>query len=139
MALSLAQAAENAAKALKEVKIDLNHCYRETLYDIGDALVFYTPLKTGLASSNWNLGTGRISTVRKPVAGLKGTASLEAFEYQIESFDLGKSALFSNSVDYVHTDLERGTSTQAPAGMVTPTKARIDDIWFVNLKKYNLI
>ncbi len=137
MALSLAAAANNAAKALKEVKIDLTHCYKETLYDIGDALVFYTPLKTGLASSNWNVGKGRISTVRNPKEGLKGTASLEAIESQIEVFNLGDTALFSNPVDYID-DLENGTSRQAPAGMITPTKARIDDIWLSNLRKYNL-
>ncbi len=138
MAISLTKAAEDAAKAVKEVKVDLTHCYRETLYDIGDSLVFFTPLKTGLASSNWNVGKGRISTVRNPKEGLKGTASLQAIGSQVSSINLGDTAIFSNPVEYID-DLELGTSRQAPAGMITPTKARIDDIWLSNLKKYNLI
>jgi hypothetical protein len=139
MAISLASAAKIVAKALEEVKVDLNHAYKETLYDVGASLVYYTPILTGLASSNWNVDkTGGISTVRQPSEGIKGTASLEAIETQIESFNLGDTAIFSNPVDYID-DLEKGTSRQAPAGMVTPTRVRIDDIWLENLKKYNLI
>lgn len=139
MAVSLAQGALQAAKELKRVRQDLTLCFRETLIDIGEALVFYTPIKTGLASSNWNVtDTGSIPLERQPIEGKKGAASIDAITVQVQSIKIGGVLVYSNPVDYIE-DLEKGSSRQAPAGMVTPTKLRINGIWLANLKKYNLL
>ena len=136
--ISLAQAAKDAAIATRRTRSFLVLSYHATLYDIGESLVFFTPYKTGLASSNWNVGTAPISTERKVTEGIKGQASLNAMLSQVQHISMGTSAIFSNPIDYIDK-LESGTSRQAPAGMVTPTRVRIDDIWIKNLKEFNII
>lgn len=141
MAISLSKAAKEAVKDIRRVRENLTLSFENTLLDIGEALAFYTPIDTGLASSNWNVTSekqGRISTVRDPRDGPKGAASMDAMKQQIQTFEISNSAIFHNPVDYID-DLEKGTSRQAPAGMVTPTLARVDDIWLSNLNKYGLI
>ena len=139
MAMSLGQAAKAAIAELKRTKANLVLAYQATLYDIGKTLVFYTPIDTGLASSNWNVSNkGRISTIREPVEGDKGTAALEAMAIQVKDLQPGTAATFNNPVDYT-PDLEDGFSRQAPAGMITPTKPLIDAMWLNNLRQYNLI
>jgi len=140
--IGLAEAARNMVDALAGVKEDLTSAYQSTLYDIGVSLVFYTPIKTGLASSNWNVAdsrtAGQISAIQQPSEGPKGAVSLENLEFQVKDIQLGASATFTNPVDYIDR-LEEGYSQQAPAGMVTPTKLRIDDIWLENLDSFKLL
>lgn len=136
--MDLSQALKQMSANVKEVKRDLTSAYQHTLMGIGDSLIFYTPLKTGLASSNWNVGTGPISTERQPVEGTKGRASSDAIRVQSKAFNTSMDAVFSNPVDYID-DLERGTSRQAPAGMVTPTIIRVEDIWLNCLRSFKLI
>jgi hypothetical protein len=136
---SLAEAINKASADLVKTKKSLVFAYESTLYDIGESLVFFTPIKTGLASSNWNVSfVGHIPTERGIQSGIKGKASLDAISGQVKNMKVGKTALFSNPVDYID-DLEDGTSRQAPAGMVQPTKYRIEGIWLKNLKKFNVI
>ncbi len=136
---SLAAEALNTAAALKRTRESLVLSYKETVYDIGESLVFFTPLKTGLASSNWGVSnSGSKSLEREVKEGVKGKASLEAISRSIPSLDFSKATIFNNPVDYID-DLEKGTSPQARAGMVTPTKTRINDLWLKNLRKNKII
>lgn len=136
MAMSLAQAAREFAKELERTKDNLVLSYQMTLFDIGKTLVYYTPIDTGLASSNWNVSnTGGISAIREPEEGPKGQAALDAMFKQSQQIEIGKVAIFNNPVDYI-PDLEDGFSRQAPAGMVTPTVPLIGDIWLSNFNKY---
>lgn len=139
MANPFSTAINGVVKELKGVRDNLTLSYQNTLYDIGSTLVYYTPIKTGLASSNWNVTSGgKAGNLREPVRGEKGTASLTAISYQVQGIDAGEKALFYNPVEYID-DLEDGYSRQAPAGMVTPTLANVEDIWISNLKKQKLI
>lgn len=124
---------------LKRVRDNLALSYQNTLYDIGSTLVYYTPIKTGLASSNWNVTPrGTMTTQRQPIKGEKGAAALTAISYQVQGIQAGQQATFYNTVEYID-DLEGGSSRQAPSGMVTPTLTNIDNIWIENLKKSKLI
>lgn len=139
MPKSLAAAALDAVAALKETRDNLAISYRDTIYSIGESLVFFTPLKTGLASSNWGVSnTGSKSVEREVQDGVKGKASLEAFSKMIPLLDFSKVAIFNNPVEYID-ELEKGTSPQSRAGMVTPTKARVSDLWLANLRKNKVI
>ena len=139
MASSIGDAARKSIASLKETRQGLTSAYQDTVYDIGESLVFFTPLKTGLASSNWGVSnSGSKSVERDVVSGTKGKASLDAILSAIPSLDFSKVTIFNNPVDYID-DLERGTSPQARAGMITPTKARITDLWLKNLKKHKVI
>ena len=135
---TLAEAAESVIADLKATKNALVASYQDTLFDIGDSLVFFTPLKTGLASSNWNVSTGQKPTEREVLTGVKGTASLKAMRTQVKSITAGSTAIFSNPVEYIG-DLEAGSSPQARAGMVTPTLTRIEGFWLENLRSYGIL
>lgn len=134
----IAQAAKDAAKATREIRNSLISSYRETLIDIGESLVFFTPLKTGLASSNWNVGLRRTSNEREPLSGEKGVAAVNAMKLQVLSLEPKNVSIFNNPIEYID-DLEGGTSPQARSGMVEPTMYRIGDIWQSNLLKNKII
>lgn len=137
--ISLAQGALNAARELLGIKKGIEDAYVHTIRDIGESLVFYTPFRTGLASSNWNVsGNGNTSPERPVVEGIKGESSIQAIAAQSLGLKLGVTATFSNPVHYID-DLERGTSRQARGGMVTPTISRVNDLWLLNLEKQKII
>ena len=136
---SLSQAASDLIKELREVQENLSLCYQATLYEVGELLVYYTPIDTGLASSNWNVGNlGQISIEREPIEGVKGLAALRAISGQVKHVNMELDAYFRNPVDYIG-DLDKGKSRQALGGMIVPTMSRVDDIWLSNAKKYKLI
>lgn len=137
--MSLATAAGEMIKDLQRVVENITLCYQATLYDVGATLVFYTPIDTGLASSNWNVdNVGTISIEREPIEGVKGLAALRAISGQVKLMKLGDTAIFSNPVDYI-PKLEAGISRQAIGGMIIPTASRVDDIWLTNARKFKLI
>lgn len=139
MANNFAAAIKGVVTELKGVRDSLTLSYQNTLYDIGSTLVYYTPIKTGKASSNWNVTSASKSyNIREPVNGEKGLSSLTAISYQVQGIDAGETATFYNPVEYIE-DLENGYSRQAPSGMVTPTMPNIEDIWISNLRKNKVI
>lgn len=136
---SLSEAIRDSIKELKRVKENLILSYEATLYDIGGTLVWYTPLKTGLASSNWNVtNSERSEPVREPSGFEKGRAALDAMQGQIKQLKLGSEIIYYNPVEYID-DLEGGSSRQAPTGMISPTLARINGIWVQNLEYFKVI
>lgn len=136
---NLATAIGKMVSELKVMRENLITSYQSTLYDIGSSLVFYTPIKTGLASSNWNVTNGpRSASEREPMKGIKGESSRQAISYQVQGIDVGDTATFYNPIEYID-DLEAGSSRQAPAGMVTPTMTHIENHWIKNLRKNKLI
>ncbi len=137
--MDIAKAALNAAKAAQLLKDDLQDAYEETLLDIGKSLIHFTPLLTGLSSSNWNLGVKTSEWSERGVQhGTKGQAAITAMTQQVkELHNNTKTVVFKNPVDYIE-DLERGSSPKAPAGMITPTKMRVEGLWLKNLKKRKL-
>ena len=136
---SLTEAIRDSIKELKRVKKNLILSYEATLYDIGGTLVWYTPLRTGLASSNWNVtNSDRSEPVREPSGFEKGKASLDAMQGQIKQLKLGSGVIYYNPVDYID-DLEGGFSRLAPDGMISPTIRRMDEIWVQNLEYFKVI
>ena len=132
----LADSIMKSVSALKGIQKGLDAAYQDTLLDIGISLVFFTPLDTGAASSNWNVGqTASYSEPRVPTGGNKGDASISAITNQVKIIKAGSNSVFFNNVDYID-ELEAGKSQQARAGMLAPTKARINGFWINNLKKY---
>ncbi len=138
--MDIAKAALNAAKAAQKLRDDLQDAYEDTLLDIGESLVFFTPLLTGLSSSNWNLGSGSFTPTERGVeGGNKGAASINAMKAQIKNIHPNtKTVVYSNPVDYIE-DLERGSSPKARGGMITPTRMRVENLWVSNLAKHNLL
>ena len=52
----LADAIMQSVSALKGIQKGLDAAYQDTLLDVGTSLVFFTPIDTGAAASNWNVG-----------------------------------------------------------------------------------
>jgi hypothetical protein len=113
------------------------------LYDIGSTLVYYTPIDTGLASSNWNVSSGNWEEQERESLGwIKGAHFLSDISKQVKGLEYEPLALFYNPVEYIgdlNGDYGSPTSRQAPAGMTIPTLAQIDSIWNRNLKEFGVI
>lgn len=91
-----------------------------------------TPVDTGNAVSNWQVGLGAaVGTERGPHApGYKGStqqanvrATIAEAAMVIDTALPGESIHVSNNADYIG-DLDRGTSGQAPTGMTKAAKAK---------------
>lgn len=140
MANSLSAAIKATVRELEMIKQDLIISHQVTMYEIGEQLVYQTPLKTGLASNNWNV-TADDTTEPEREAGFeggKGLSSLNAISYQVKDLYKKPESLFYNPVDYIW-DLEAGSSRQAPNGIVTPTVPQVENIWIDNLQKNGII
>ena len=142
MAKTLSVAIKEFTKELEGVRDSLTSAYQNTLYDVGNTLVYYTPIDTGYASSNWNVSSGdRVESEREPEKGIKGAASLLAIQKQVKGLEKEPFALFYNPVDYIgdlNGDNGPPTSRQAPTGITVPTTSKIQDIWEMNLTKFNI-
>lgn len=89
-------------------------------------LVFVTPVDTSEALSNWQVGVGeRPSSRRGPYfPGKKGSTQGQSAEAalavglaKLRGKQPGETVYISNLTSYI-TDLNRGSSAQAPAGFV---------------------
>ena len=74
---------------------------------------------------------------REP-SGRNGDASMSVIQGQVKTIKAGSKVVFYNNVDYIE-ELEDGKSPKSRAGMVTPTKVRVNGFWINNLKKYRII
>tara|TARA_R110000744_G_scaffold66907_6_gene136694 strand:- start:320 stop:682 length:363 start_codon:yes stop_codon:yes gene_type:complete len=99
-------------KFAKSTNLEIETVVRKVAFDIYKGITQKTPVDTGRAKANWNIGLGAIDyTIRKEnkfiaVPPRKGT---------------GKKPIFiTNSLPYINA-LENGSSTQAPNGMVNLT------------------
>lgn len=132
----LADAVTKSVSALKGIQRGLDAAYQDTLVDVGLSLIFFTPIDTGAARSNWNVGL--TTSYGKPTEPLGGNGPIHAIQGQVTTIKAGSNSVFYNNVDYID-ELEAGKSPQAQAGMVTPTKVRVNGFWIKNLKKYRII
>lgn len=140
MANSLTKAIKATVKDLEVIKKDLITSHQTTMYEIGESLVFYTPLLTGLASSNWNVTSGGQDEMEREATfeGGKGLLSLTAMATQVKDLYQHPESTYYNPVEYIQ-DLENATSPKAPMGMVTPTLPKVENIWMDNLKIMGII
>jgi hypothetical protein len=136
---SLEESIRDSITELKRVKENLTLAWESTLYDIGGELVHFTPIDTGLASSNWNVtNSDRSEPVREPYGFEKGKASLDVIQGQIKQLNLGSDVIYYNPVDYID-DLEGGSSRQAAGGIIKPAELRINGLWVQNLEYFKII
>ena len=94
--------------------------------DITASLIETTPVDTGWARANWVPYIGQPVNRPTPPRGNEGAARASQVGGQAEvlSYDLRQGAVtISNGVPYI-VDLNRGSSTQAPAGFVEAAIAK---------------
>ncbi|QYC96681.1 virion structural protein [Stenotrophomonas phage BUCT627] len=92
------------------------------------ALAQSTPVDTGQAVSNWQVGIGQaVSGVRAAYAPgfdrsteeVNRNAMLEAARRPLQTAKAGQTIHLTNNLDYI-VDLDHGKSPQAPAGAMRP-------------------
>lgn len=109
----------------KALPINLNDVKKDVATKLLTSYAMTTPIDTGLAVSNYiisiNVPTGEV--IRAHVPGSKRStaqaninATITAGTAVINTALPGQTICLTNLVDYI-SDLDRGTSTQAPAGM----------------------
>ena len=88
-----------------------------TALAINQTVIFATPVDTGRARANWQVGVDfSIQEVRE-AEDILGERTLSEAESRARSARLGQDIIIVNNVDYI-TFLNQGSSAQAPAGFV---------------------
>jgi len=103
-----------------------NKLVRAVLLEAHRRLVMRTPVRTGRARANWNVGVDKIDRSNNPEKFDKsGRAAIQEGQATIlADFKAGDRAFITNSLPYI-PPLENGSSKQAPEGMVKVTAAEM--------------
>ena len=120
----MSTAAEIGAELVEEI----NRQIRILAVDLDQRIVLKTPVKTGRARANWLVGLGAPRRGTVSSADEKGGATIVKNTQEIQKTKPGQDIWLSNNLPYIQ-NLERGTSKQAPAGMVSESLrelARVD-------------
>ena len=90
---------------------------------IGESVVTLSPVDTGRFKGNWQLGIDQTTSSSLIRMDPDGFATLSELAQKVNSFTAGQIAYIQNHVLYGY-DLEYGSSTQAPDGVVRVTAQR---------------
>jgi len=102
-----------------ETGLELELVTRKIALDAYTRITEKTPVDTGRARANWNIGLGQPDTKLTDTDADTGTVA-EPRRPTLRKGD-GENAIFiTNNLDYIHA-LEDGSSTQTPRGMVGTT------------------
>jgi hypothetical protein len=90
-------------------------------------LVLKTPVDTGRARANWLVTVGTTTFAETDATDKPGSATISSGTVAISSVrkDPFTIVYLQNNLPYIE-DLEGGSSTQAPAGMIVATVAEIE-------------
>ena len=95
---------------------------RKVCLDLTRDIVLLTPVDTGMAKSNWFLGTTRVGSIETS-ASKNGAPSLRRASDFASTLQAGGVFYIVNNLPYIMA-LEYGYSNQAPAGMARISVAR---------------
>ena len=119
--------------------------FKKICFDLFGRVIARTPVKTGRARANWQLGVNKLPTGTiesgfekrktgkkggleggkwKAATGVAGKVAGEALK-GMDTLTIKDAAYLANNVEYIGP-LEYGTSQQAPRGMVRVTVAEFD-------------
>lgn len=112
---------------VEQTESNIDNSLQTMVLLIGRSLVTLSPVDTGRFKGNWQLSID--STIDNSTLRLdpEGDAVLAEFARKINSFTAGQIAYIQNHVLYGY-DLEYGSSTQAPDGVVRVTAAQFGRI-----------
>lgn len=96
------------------------------LIEIDTGVVLMTPVDTGRARSNWNIGVNNVDLTERETED-NAQSVIERAKKIIRQVVVGDVIYISNNVKYIKF-LEDGSSEQAPSGMVALTLQRIQQI-----------
>lgn len=99
-------------KFLEKTKINADTVVRNVVFDLQQDVMKRTPVKTGLARANWQIGIDAEPTGTIPLGG--GNSASQA----IANIKAGGIVYITNNLPYILA-LEEGHSKQAPNGMAS--------------------
>ena len=111
-------------KFAKKTEINIETVVRKIAFEIYIGVTKKTPVDTGRAKANWNIGTGSIDFSINENA--TSTAQGSAGRLTEPRKGAGNKVIYiSNNLPYINA-LENGSSQKAPNGMVTLTMNEIN-------------
>ena len=105
--------AQQMAKAEVVVREDMNQVLREAIIEAGRRLIERSPIDTGRFQSNWRYGLTTPDLFTTEKTGERYVHNLDEMPADL----LGFRSFITNALPYGPA-LERGSSTQAPQGVV---------------------
>lgn len=112
---------------IEETENRIDETLQTILLKIGDTVITLSPVDTGRFKGNWQLGIDETTSSSLLRYDPDGFATMAALASKVNSFTAGQIAYIQNHVLYGY-DLEYGSSTQAPDGMVRITAQRFTQI-----------
>tara|TARA_R110000823_G_scaffold299004_1_gene419666 strand:- start:95 stop:487 length:393 start_codon:yes stop_codon:yes gene_type:complete len=111
-------------KFAKKTNVELEFVVRKLAFDIYKGITEKTPVLTGRAKGNWNIGTGNMDNSIDEEA--TSTAQGSAGRLKIPRKGAGDKVIYiSNHLPYIYT-LEYGNANREPNAMVTLTMNEIN-------------
>jgi len=104
-----------------------NQAFRGLALEATGRIVKRTPVDTGRARGNWNIGLGQPDRTLTETVDKSGEATVARGAAMIHQAGLDRTLYITNSVPYI-VPLEHGHSRQAPAGMVAVTVAELQPL-----------
>jgi len=101
----------------KMVEIGADRAVQQAAVIIDQALVLATPVDTGRARANWQVGIDKPITEPIDETDVSGQTTLDKNNVIIRGRKSGQSIHITNNVDYIE-QLNQGSSSQAPANFV---------------------
>jgi len=117
--MSFKRASQFFERAAVKIEQNANNLQKETAKEALYRIVLTTPVKTGKARSNWRVSHGKRTTAVIDTYGAEIAADMAISKgvQKINETPPKTDILLNNNVDYIQ-ELNRGSSTQAPAGFI---------------------
>lgn len=100
---------------------------KEIAFEVAYRIISRTPVDTGEARANWNLGLERNDTTTTHEPDSSGQSAISRAQEVLSRMQTNNTRIFiTNALPYINR-LENGWSDQAPNGMVQVTLAEFPD------------
>ena len=114
---SLSVFARRIKKLAERIEVNVSRTVIKTAIAINQAVVISTPVDTGHARVNWQLGISTPVRSINPATDPSGAATIALNNAKAMTRKDGQDIYISNNIDYIGF-LNEGSSAQAPAGFV---------------------
>ncbi len=109
--------ARRIARRARQVETGASRTVRRVALAINQSVIFATPVLTGHARANWQIGIESPVTDEIDEEDKSGQTTIIRNESVIQTSKPRKSIILSNNVPYIHV-LNEGSSAQAPEQFV---------------------
>lgn len=111
------QFAQRIRRIAEKVEVKAGRIVVQTAQVISQTVILATPVDTGRARANWQIGLGSPVTVETAAKDQSGGATIARNAAKLAGRSRETTIFLSNNVDYIG-DLNAGSSSQAPANFV---------------------